>query len=596
MRVAELKRIDQILFIGIMSLFISIESTQAQRPVPVVRSIEIIGNKQFGTRDILDWLGVKRGKRIPDRWPETSVEKLIQSAYQEGYFLFRVDSLQTRWNTDSTTVTLSIWIHEGNRFQTESVSLGGPDSLLNLRLSGEMETRSGRTFDPVILHEDLEFTLTYLENHGLPLGRIMIDSLIYNSSNETSEMAISLRLEPGRPVRYGTIRARGNTLTKQSVILRETRLQSGSIYNHSVVGRARENLIRLNFFDRVDPPEIRFMQEEAQIVFPIKEGRPNTIEGVIGYIPAKTEKVKGYFTGRLNLSFRNLFGTGRLLDVFWEKKDPFSQIMKLGAEEPWILSYPVFAGGRFEQVIRDSTYIERNWRLFSRWAPWSTLSLGIEGGQRSILPDSLSSARQGLAQTRSWVLSGRIDFNNLNDPVNPGQGVHYHTLFTAGRKRHIGPDFLMNQPGWQDVRNTRLIEVDVELLIPLFRGQVVYTGLHGVEVKSGERTTPVTDQVRIGGAKTLRGYPEDAFRGDLVAWFNLEYRYFLGRRSRAFLFLDGGMIQRREEDGLIRQDKFGYGFGIRLETRLGLMGVDYGLGEGDGLMQGKIHVGVSNSF
>jgi len=551
----------------------------------------------LGTRQILDWIGVKRGRQLPDRWAEVPVEKLVQSAHREGYFLFRVDSLRTDWNTDSTAIGLTLWINEGRRFNTESITLRSPDSTLNVRLLREMETRSGKTFDPITLHNDLEISLTYLENHGLPLGRIAIDTINYIPYQETAGIGISLSLKSEMPVKYGTIRASGNSLTKLSVIERETRLQSGAIYNHTEVQRARENLIRLNYFKQVDPPEIRFIEDEAHIIFTVKEGRANTFEGVVGYVPPKTENQKGYFTGRLDLSFRNLFGTGRLLEVYWEKKDQFSQTMKLGAEEPWILGKPVFAGGRFEQEIRDSTYIERNWRLSSRWVPWGTISLGIEGGQRSILPDSLSSARKGLAQTRAWVISGRIDFNNLNDPVNPSQGVHYHTMGTVGRKRFIGPEFLADQPGWQDVRNTRQIEVDVELCIPVFRRQVIYTGLHGVEVKSGERYTPITEQIRFGGATTLRGYAEDAFRGDLAAWFNLEYRYFLGRRSRAFMFLDGGMYQRREEEaGLIRQDKFGYGFGIRLETRLGLMGVDYGLGEGDGLMQGKIHVGVANSF
>lgn len=569
----------------------------AQDLIPVVRKTEIHGNQKLSTRRILAELGVRSGRRLPENWPEASVDRLIQYAYAEGYYWFRVDSLYMRPTADSASVQLTFWIHEGHPVQTGSVAMHSPDSLLGRVLLRNMETRPGHRFDSSTMHHDLESSLDYLENRGRPLSRITIDSLSRDSDKNTTRIDLTLSLDPGPLVRYGTIQTRGNTLTKQSVIVRETRLRSGSPYNQDEIRRARENLIRLNYFDQVGTPEVRFIGDKAHILLPVKEGRANTFEGVVGYVPAKTENQKGYFTGRLDLSFRNLFGTGRLLDVYWEKKDRLSQTMRLGAEEPWVLRQPVFLGGRFLQEIRDSTYIERNWRLTARWVPWSTFSIGIEGGQRSILPDSLSSIRQGLAQTRAWVLSGRIVFNNLNDPVNPSQGVHYHTRVTAGRKRFLGPDFLADQPEWQRTRNTRQIEVDVEWLLPLFRNHVLYTGLHGVEVKSGEPFTPVTEQIRIGGATSLRGYTEDAFRGDLAAWFNLEYRYFLGRRSRAFLFLDGGIIQRREETaGLIRQDRFGYGFGIRLETRLGLMGVDYGLGEGDGLMQGKIHVGVASSF
>ena len=143
---------------------------------------------------------------------------------------------------------------------------------------------------------------------------------------------------------------------------------------------------------------------------------------------------------------------------------------------------------------------------------------------------------------------------------------------------------------------TRRIEADAEAVLSVFRRQTVYLGMHGVEVKTGDAFAPVSDQVRFGWAKTLRGYEEDAFRGSLVAWGNFEYRYLLGRRSRVFLFLDGGMYQRREREGLVRGTKFGYGFGLRLETGLGLFGVDFGLGEGDSFLQAKVHVGLVSRF
>jgi hypothetical protein len=78
---------------------------------------------------------------------------------------------------------------------------------------------------------------------------------------------------------------------------------------------------------------------------------------------------------------------------------------------------------------------------------------------------------------------------------------------------------------------------------------------------------------------------------------NLEYRYLLGRRSRVFVFGDGGYFARpADPEEKIEDYKVSYGFGFRLETRLGIMGVDYGLGEGSGLLGGLIHVGLINEF
>ena len=46
----------------------------------------------------------------------------------------------------------------------------------------------------------------------------------------------------------------------------------------------------------------------------------------------------------------------------------------------------------------------------------------------------------------------------------------------------------------------------------------------------------------------------------------------------------------------IQDWKVGYGIGLRLETRLGLFGIDYGLGEGDRLSNGKVHIRLINEF
>jgi hypothetical protein len=48
--------------------------------------------------------------------------------------------------------------------------------------------------------------------------------------------------------------------------------------------------------------------------------------------------------------------------------------------------------------------------------------------------------------------------------------------------------------------------------------------------------------------------------------------------------------------GITKDTLPGYGVGIRFETPLGIMGVDYGFGRGDSFSTGKIHFGIINSF
>jgi len=538
--------------------------------------------------------GLVKKQPLPETWPDSSFQSLIFYFSQQGFYQARIDSFVLRYLGDSTRIHISLWLHEGERVRIREYQINGlPDGFdeeIHRFLSLDIQAE----FDEKSLIRDIEKILITLENHGYPLAEVNLKSLNYDPKGNIIDIALSVKSGP--KVYINRFDIRGNEHTRRSVILREIRFKPGQIYRHEAIQTISEDLQRLGFFEQVDAPAVYFIQDQAIITVHLREGNPNTLDGIVGYTPSSDPERPGYFTGQLHFLFRNLAGTGRFFEAFWEKKDKYSQAMRFGYEEPWFQGKPVHIGGYFTQEIRDTTYIDRGWRIRVRYTPSATLSLSVEGGQREILPDSLGSIMYGLAQTRSWVGTLGLDYTTFDDPMNPRKGVRYHTAATFGRKRNLGPVFMDTIPEWRDPVNTRHIQADAEFVLPVFNVQAVFIGLHGQEVRSG-KYVPLSEQIRFGGTHSLRGYAEDQFRGHLVAWFNLEYRYLFGHRSRVFTFVDGGMYERRErEQGLIRGDNVGYGFGIRLETRLGVIGVDYGLGQGDGLMQGKVHVGLVNWF
>jgi outer membrane protein insertion porin family len=132
--------------------------------------------------------------------------------------------------------------------------------------------------------------------------------------------------------------------------------------------------------------------------------------------------------------------------------------------------------------------------------------------------------------------------------------------------------------------------------LPFGRHSVSALSIHGALVTQ-ENGVPQEARFRIGGSETIRGQREEAFLATHAIWANLEWRYILGRRSRIFLFLDTGVLNDPAADGQRRlQMPFGFGGGIRATSGIGLLGLDYGLGKGDGPAQGKVHVRMVNEF
>lgn len=580
----------------------------AQNIDTLLAHVEFHGLRLFSKEEVLQILELREKERVSFSISEKFFAPLLEAYRQEGRYFVSIDSFRLSFDhshskTKSRIIQkarLEVWITEGSPLVIRGIEWKGIAEGFREALSSVLWLRPGKVFSEFWLQNDIEQILSYYENHGYPFARVVIQNVQIEEDSvyrKSVGLRITSNVEEGPYICLGSIGAEGNTFTRTKVIVRETRLKIGSSYSQREIESARRALKQLGFFRKVFEPRITFSENKTHVIFPIQEGNTTTMDGIIGYVPSSTNAEKGYFTGKLELGFTNLLGTGRFLEAFWEKKDRRTQNLRFRYEEPWLLGKPVLGRFRLGQEIRDTIYVERFFELGLKWSPWSIFSCGIEGGKKEILPDSAGSAFFRIPRSTTSFLTAYFEYNTLDDPLNPKRGIRYYTSLSSGSKSHLGPDWLLAEGEFHHRVFTRQVRMHVEWAIPLFFRQVLDLKISGVEIKTGDLYPSLADQIRLGGALTLRGYREEAFYGTLVAWSNLEYRYLLGGASRVFLFLDHGFYQRKEpSDKEIKHFKMGYGFGISLETRLGLLGVEYGLGEGDGVLQGKIHVRVRNIF
>lgn len=114
---------------------------------------------------------------------------------------------------------------------------------------------------------------------------------------------------------------------------------------------------------------------------------------------------------------------------------------------------------------------------------------------------------------------------------------------------------------------------------------------------------PLFDSFSVGGARTLRGYEEDRFRGAKMLLVNAEYRYRLSDSLTVVGFADAGdafggayptvvpgfSIQAEDQNFDLH---VGVGVGLRAETPLGPLRLDFGFGE-DG---SEVHFGFGHTY
>ena len=564
----------------------------------LINAIEFAGNKNLEKVALLNALNL-------DFAPEYSIDQIRQALprilenYQaQGYFLCKIDSIIILSNKIENSSQVRIFVSEGPVFEIDALNFNGLTESEKQAWRQRFDSHPGKPFQPEILADDIEQGLQLAENNGFPFAEVRFDSLALTASEtEKQPISIGLRVENGLQARIEEVTVRGNTITKSHVIRREARIRTGEIYRHQKISRIPRRLMRLGFLKSVAPPQL-YLKDDGRtgLLITVEEGRANQFDGVAGYTPG-TVTNKGYFTGLLNLSLGNLMGTGRKVNAYWQKKDRDSQALEFGYREPWVLGFPVHAGFEFEQLIQDSTYVQRGWSFLLELPVSENLTAGVKFGRQTVLPDSIGFVDFNIPKSSSMLLNFSITYDTRDDLLNPRSGLLYSTAVEVARKRNLTATPAEPDLPTDENIDQKKIWLDAEIYWPLFQRQVISTSLHGRQITSTEPVLTLPEQFRLGGSQTLRGYREEQFRGTKVAWVNLEYRFLLSRRSRVFAFLDYGYFSRiDEEDVLVRGSKIGYGFGMRLETRLGIMGVDYGLGESSGLLGGLIHVGVVNEF
>jgi outer membrane protein assembly factor BamA len=518
---------------------------------------------------------------------------LLERYYLEGYYFADVASFNISSNPDSTEFLARIAIVEGGQLLVDSIAISGNDSIPRETLLEEMDIQPGDAFSQQLLEQDILRMLEYYENNGYPFASIEVQDIALRQDSAGVYATLLLQVDEDAAFFVDEIRVQGNEITNADVIVRETRIERGEKFNAEKMGVLRRRVERLNFFSSVSEPKLYRRNGKGGLLLNVKEGNTTLIDGIIGYQPPGANESAGYVTGLVNLSFRNLFGTGRRVDARWERATREVTELELRYLEPWIFALPISMAGGYFQRQQDSSYLRRTMDAKMSYLATSDISVSTGVQYAQVIPAAVSTTVNVL--DKSTTLSGSLELliDTRNDIFNPMAGVLMRNYYSGGNK-----NITSRQTGLSSSDFVQHIEIDLSYFQLLFPRNILVVSIHGRELKGNE--LDVSDYYRLGGANSLRGYREEQFTGTRLAWTSAEYRFSLGRRSFAFAFYDFGYISQPANEKFqipaFDETRTGYGIGGRLETGLGVMGVSYALGKGDSFSTGKIHFGLITEF
>ena len=564
----------------------------------VVENIEFFGNENIDDDQIQTWSGIKEGSAVNQTIISTTNKKIITGYQEAGYLFARIDSTIIESDVDKKTSLIKWYINEGGLVRLGKVHMVA-DTLSMEDLENLVDFNEGDIYRREYIESELTLIGQFYAENGYPLATIDIVNTSLRTEDDEKYIDIEIKINSGSEIAINKIILRGNETTEDDVILRELNINNGDKYNQKKIDNVQKQLNHLGYFSEILPVRaIGLRSGKTDLLIEVKETNTTTFDGIVGYIPPPSTNLseEGYFTGLINLNFRNLFGTGRKFEVKWRKPDKYSEEFRIFYEEPWVFNFPVNIGGGLERIVRDTTYIERSYFLNSTFKLSAEFKGFLNISQREVVPDSLASRNFRLV--RSTTTNGEIgiEFDTRDHPINPRKGLRYMASFTFGTKENSGPVYLIKEDSLALREGIKKVRGYLSFFQTLWQNQVLAVNFHGSYIEGDKNQLQISDHYWFGGFGSLRGYRENQFHGTTVSWVNVEYRILIGRNSRVFLFSDWGFYQYEDATGIINDILPGYGVGIRFDTPLGVMGVDYGLGRGDTFSTGKIHFGIINSF
>lgn len=520
---------------------------------PPVRKIEVLGNKMIATDQIMAVITrTKLGLPVA----EEAVKNDLQAIAELGYFY------DVRANFREFQDGVKVIFEVAENPKVKEIVISGNSALPSERLRELIPVQDGEILNINVLNKGLQDMLeSTFKEFGVP-ARIS-DVRIDDSGSIQIKMA---------ETRVNQVIIEGNEKTKDYVIRRELRLKPGQALNIIELHKDLRNILNLGFFDDVsrefketNDPDV------VDLVIKVKERRTGTAGIGAGY------SSKDGLLGYIEVTEDNFLGKGQRTNFKWEFGKT-KNLYRVGFYEPYISEK---TSGGF------NIYNERT-KEGSDESAYNKTETGID----ATLGRKLGEDLRGYFKLRIYDTSLDYEDEAITDEQEKTRSMTFSLVKdtrdfflrpSSGSRREIAVEVAPDWLGSTAPFNRYLVDYSKYFKIGS-GGQVL--ALHGrsgyLHSTGGTGTLLKSELFKVGGPDTVRGYDYSTFQGETLLVLNAEYRFRITDNLDGVLFYDLGNAWAQPDTLKFSEMHQGYGLGVRIDTPVGVMRIDYGIGEEGG--------------
>jgi outer membrane protein insertion porin family len=430
----------------------------------------------------------------------------------------------------------------------------------------------------------------------------------------SEQNALAIRLDPGPLTTIGEIEFEGNVTTRKKIIGRNLAFKKGEPWSLKAIEDSKRQLLRLGLFSRVDirPRDGVLDSSTEDLIVKVTERPLRTLD--IGAGLNSEYGLHLFGEGTDKKIFRDGRSLSLKLDTYFDTTDASNNlsqgIASLRYSDPYFLASAFsltedFRFQRFENDTQEFDFdrISLGSYLYRSFWNNTTLSLGHTISQdnlSNVSPDAvLSDLDTGVLDLS--FLSGRIDFDQRDNPLNPSSG------YDLNLETKLASEAIGSEADFYSVGGRFSFLTPLQIFGPRYE-LVNSTRMASAWTYGDTPEIPITQRYYVGGRTTVRGFRENSLGprgdmgsvigGDILAYNNFELRYRYGDVTQLLTFFDAGNVFLRRLDTDLTDLRTSVGIGVRYISPIGPIGFDVGhpLDEKSGEPSVRLHFNIGNNF
>lgn len=579
-----------------------------------VRSISIEGNKEFSDKRILKLMKTKR-----KNWFNSGVFKKdvlkkdlerIKEFYQEaGYNDIEVD-FAISYDEKVKNMFIAIDIKEGSKYITGKIIIKGSELFLKTEIKKGLELLPGTVFSNKKLRKDMHNIEMFYSNKGY-ISCVVSPQTFLNK--KTGRIDILYQIEKGELFYVNRIDIRGNVVTKDVVIRRELKIFPNDKFDGQKLRQSYQNLRNLDYFEQINYDfKDTVVSNKKDLIIEVQEKKTGEFSFGGGY--SSIDRGVGFVEiAQRNFDIKNFptFSGGgqdlRLKAEIGRAKENYL----LSFTEPWFAGRPLSLGfdlynrtyeredydeGKMGGNIRLAKSFSDIWRWNATYCLEEIEISDISGNSLKIEDITKEEGKNAISSLAASVIrdtrDNRIDAHKGQVFINSVKfaGVGGDKKFT----KYISEISQYISPG----EESRFVDLVLELKLRA-----------GIVNDWDNKGVPIYERFYAGGEGTIRGYEYrkvgpriygEPIGGKSMLIGNIELTFPLVKKViKGAVFYDIGNVWAKSNDFNLSYLKKGAGVGIRLNTPIGPLKLDYGYGfdpDPGEKKQGHFYFSMSRGF